>query len=690
MSLRAVAAGVAAAINLCLAVAAIARNRRITLYRTFAFTSFCLFVWNFFNIFYIATKVRHGLVGIPLAAPAQVVSQIILFQRLNSIGLVFLPTAVFHFALSLADRKDRINLSILKAAYVLSLLFLASLATPLFTSFQTVYWSRAYSSFLIPLVLYSLCLAFRKYRVSESAMERNRLRYLLSGGVIAVGGGITDLAGVFGIGIPPVGNITNAFYSVIVAIAIIRHRLLDIQVVFNRILSFVIMALLFSAIFALFFFLVGEPLQMIYLGVVLAASLILLIYQPLKEKVSLFTDRLVLRGKYGYQTTLKELSTAMTTTTEKDELVRLFVDTTARCMGIAKASLAIAEGRADDYRVVYSSGLTSEVDRMVFRPDDALVAWLQRGGNPLVREEVNRELRFGNLRPERRTELEGIADDLQRTKAEVSIPLRARDSLIGVLNLGAKEGNELYTGGDLEMLTVLSDEAALALENIRMWEDAKRVERLRALGEMAASVAHEVRNPLAAIRSSAQLLEAEAKDSELPGVILEEVDRLNSLVSDFLDFSRPLEPKLQPYYIVKSTEGALHLLEKQGSLENIKVTRAFSEDLPPVSVDPDQMKQVFLNLFLNAVQAMPAGGTLTVGINALNDHLEVEVRDTGCGIEQEKIDKIFEPFFTTKERGSGLGLSIVRTIVEAHRGTIRVESSLGEGTTITIRLPTEG
>lgn len=690
MSLAAVAAAVAAAINLCLAVVAISRNRRITLYRTFAFISSCLFVWNFFYIFYITLKVRHGLVDQPLIAPVEVVSRIILFQRLNALGLVFLPTAVFHFTLALTENRRRGNLIILKMSYLLSLLFLVSLATPLFSASHTVYWSRAYASFLVPLLFYSLYLVLRKYRTSESPMERNRLRYLLSGGVIGVGGGITDLASVFGIGIPPLGNITNAFYSSIVAVAIIRHRLLDFHFVFNRILSFVIMILIFSGIFAFLIFLVGEPLQLIYLGVILAASLTLLVYQPLKQRVYAFTERLVLRGRYRYQAALRDFSAAITTIADEGELIRLFVEKVAESMGVWRASLALADREGKRWRIRYSLGMATESTEVVLKLADPLVQLLLREGKPLVKEEIQRELRLGNLSSHSRTELTGTSRSLQRIGADVSIPLRSRQGLMGILNLGPREDNGVYAGRDLELLTLLSDETALALENIRILEDMKRTDRLRALGQMAASVAHEVRNPLAAIRSSAQSLQDERQDSELAGIIVDEVDRLNSLVSEFLDFSRPLQPKLEPSNITSSIEGALDLLEKEASLENTEVLKSFGTDLPLVLIDPDQMKQVFVNLFLNAAQAMPSGGALTVRVRVEDDRLEIRIGDSGCGIEPENLERIFEPFFTTKDRGSGLGLAIVRAIVEAHKGEIWAESSLGRGTTITVSLPLQG
>lgn len=230
-------------------------------------------------------------------------------------------------------------------------------------------------------------------------------------------------------------------------------------------------------------------------------------------------------------------------------------------------------------------------------------------------------------------------------------------------------------------------------------EELRRKDRLAALGELSAGVAHEVRNPLGIIKNSAQVLQdrlknKEAKSKELINFIIEETDRLNKVVTNFLDFARPQKPDLEKRDITPILDKTLGLMESQISEGKVKVVRRYEKGLPPVMVDEDLMSQVFLNLITNALQAMPQGGSLTIatrlsviGYQRTPNTVEVSFTDTGCGIPEAELSKIFNPFFSMREGGTGLGLSIVHKIIETHGGEISVESQVGKGTTFTLRLP---
>ena len=225
-----------------------------------------------------------------------------------------------------------------------------------------------------------------------------------------------------------------------------------------------------------------------------------------------------------------------------------------------------------------------------------------------------------------------------------------------------------------------------------------RTEKLAAIGQLAASVSHELRNPLGAIRNAiyyireslkgAQILK---KDPELEEFILladKEVSRANQIIGDLLDFSRSIK------LLRGLTNIAVVLRETLKSLEipsNVKIQVDAAPDLPQVLVDPGRMVQVFANLILNAVQAMPEGGELRITAEADNPEgraqLSIKFKDSGTGIPPEIKNKIFEPLFTTKAKGTGLGLPICASIIQAHNGTIAVESEDGKGAAFTIRLP---
>jgi two-component system sensor histidine kinase PilS (NtrC family) len=219
---------------------------------------------------------------------------------------------------------------------------------------------------------------------------------------------------------------------------------------------------------------------------------------------------------------------------------------------------------------------------------------------------------------------------------------------------------------------------------------AARSERLAAVGKLAAGLAHELRNPLASISGSVELLAASASaqpdDARLLDIVLREADRLSSLVSDFLAFARPAQPQPGPVNLPSLVREVLHVFESDPHVSEL--TRA--EDLRPAvaHADASQLKQVLWNLLLNAAQATPAGGTLRVTTGPGEPGwVQVAVADDGSGIAAEDMQRIFDPFFTTKPDGTGLGLATVHRIVDAHRGRLEVESHPGAGSCFTVHLP---
>jgi signal transduction histidine kinase len=255
----------------------------------------------------------------------------------------------------------------------------------------------------------------------------------------------------------------------------------------------------------------------------------------------------------------------------------------------------------------------------------------------------------------------------------------------------------------------IGDQAAITIENSRLYEKMKERDRLAALGEMAAGLAHEIRNPLGAIKGAAQYLDPKdlpAGDSEILQIIVEEVNRLDGVVAQFLDYSRPFPTaqsgKFAPTDLNDVIWKTMKLIES-----NLPKTVSLEVDLTPglpsITADAEQLKQVFINLALNAVQAMPDGGRLTVrtrrphapvelGLSESTprysaDLVEVRFADTGAGIPEDALDRIFIPFYTTKSKGTGLGLAISQRIVKGHGGTIEVQSRLGEGSEFILRFP---
>jgi signal transduction histidine kinase len=223
-------------------------------------------------------------------------------------------------------------------------------------------------------------------------------------------------------------------------------------------------------------------------------------------------------------------------------------------------------------------------------------------------------------------------------------------------------------------------------------EELIRKEKLASVGQLLAALAHDLRNPLGVIRSSAQLvLEDQQSDSvrqEVARYIMDEVDRLTHRINDFLRYARqkPPEPKLiQPEALAQA---ALWQWKAQGGIDRVTIETHFGHSLPGLAVDPDQVKEALVNLLINAREAMPTGGHLTVTTRpGDHQHVEIEVADTGCGIPQASLHRIFEPFFTTKEYGTGLGLTNVKRLVQDNGGTVEVSSDEGKGSRFILRFP---
>ncbi len=221
-----------------------------------------------------------------------------------------------------------------------------------------------------------------------------------------------------------------------------------------------------------------------------------------------------------------------------------------------------------------------------------------------------------------------------------------------------------------------------------------QAERLAALGQMVAGISHEIRNPLGIIRSTAELLStlpnADESQKRLCSVIMEESTRLNNIITEFLDFARPQKPSVQDCSLTEIIKKNLNFLKLELDNRLITVKDNLDGRKLPLKGDPELLYRAFLNIFINSIHAMDRDGTITVSGNEKKEYYEVRITDTGPGIKPEHLNKVFDPFFTTKDKGSGLGLSIVRKIVEGHRGSISIQSREGMGTTVIVRLPRNG
>ncbi|WP_050770919.1 PAS domain-containing sensor histidine kinase [Bacillus coahuilensis] len=227
-------------------------------------------------------------------------------------------------------------------------------------------------------------------------------------------------------------------------------------------------------------------------------------------------------------------------------------------------------------------------------------------------------------------------------------------------------------------------------EQVEMQEQLRKSDTLSVVGELAAGIAHEIRNPMTALKGFIQLLENSMQEdhSMYFHVIKSELQRIESIITEFLILAKPQAVQYQDSNLEKIVQETVELLNAQALLHNVQIIIHCDKDLPKIYAEPNQLKQVFINIIKNAIEVMPSGGEVVLSLTKEKDNeVKISIKDTGAGIPKNKIKKLGEPFYTTKERGTGLGLMVSFKIIREHNGTIEVDSIENEGTTFHIRLP---
>lgn len=298
---------------------------------------------------------------------------------------------------------------------------------------------------------------------------------------------------------------------------------------------------------------------------------------------------------------------------------------------------------------------------------------------------------------------------IRQLGAELIFPLKIMNQINGTIFLGKKTDGAPFTEQELNLLSILINQATFAIEHASLYEQQTerlkkmyRTDRLATLGELAAGAAHEIRNPLTAIRSTIQYLSkdfsADPVKSEMVTELISEVERINKIVQGLLSFARPSDLNTSDINIEQLINQTLLLVTNTLRKQNVEVEFEYFTDNTTIQGDAEQLKQVFLNIILNAVEAMgknppERSRTLIISIekgtpiNTHSRYLIISFEDSGKGIEQKNIENVFNPFFTTKEEGTGLGLAICYGIINRHEGEIEVKSVLDKGTCINIKLP---
>jgi signal transduction histidine kinase len=415
----------------------------------------------------------------------------------------------------------------------------------------------------------------------------------------------------------------------------------------------------------------------------------------MKPRAERAVEQILFKDRYDYRETLRTFSKAMVSILDLRSLSKRIIETITQTMGVEKASLFLVSEEKGGYNIHESRNLKITTSTQHLSKDDPLPHYLQKVGEIIIREELAKRVNIPAIN--------NVVHKMSLLEAEVSIPLIWKEQLIGMINLSHKFDKEAYSPEDIDLLSTLANQTAIAIENASLYEDLKRsksyirrADRLASLGTLTAGLAHEIRNPLVAIKTLTHLLPERLDDEEFRNKFLQiasgEVDRISSMVTELLDFARPSDPKLEEENINTILDGMILLVSTETKKKQIDIVKNYAPDFPFVRIDREQIKQVFLNILINAIEATSENGKITVKTQSFmkpggEPYAQIEFTDTGCGIPSDQLEEIFDPFFTTKTTGSGLGLSISNQIVRDHKGYIDVESQLGKGSSFFINLP---
>jgi signal transduction histidine kinase len=580
--------------------------------------------------------------------------------------------------------------------------------------------------FLVPFGLYVFGGLYRcvydlyiQYRATTKRVERTRVGYLALGGFVATTLTLTDALPRLGVAWPAVGNVLGILYLYFLSQTLFRYRLIDLNELLGKMAVLGTLVVLLWAVYGFLLYWIGGGQKGLYLLNALVASFVILIlFEPVRSWLENGINRWLLRQRTELRGRIDTVRRELPGVVDVPDMVQRITTALEESRRVTDASVFLLDpdGAGFDRAGYIGQAPPERLDANAERPllDRARGLYLDK--DQLVREAE--ELAAAPQSEAKRVPVVALLSRLDELRAGVIFPLLGSAEteqgpwLLGLFCIRDDRTENAFDADDLDAFRQLANGAARVIESSQAYERVKERDRLAALGEMAAGLAHEIRNPLGAIKGAAQLLitadstadsgaalapaGSATETAELLEIIVEEANRLNNVVTRFLDYARSERPgregadKVDLNQVVRKT---VQLLQ-QDLHKTLELRVRIDEMLPSIAGDPESLMQVFLNLGQNALQAMPDGGTLEILTTrrrrsrlGYGQFAEVRFRDTGIGIPRDKLKKLFIPFYTTKQKGTGLGLAISHRIINQHGGTIEVRSTLGQGSTFSVFLP---
>ncbi|CAN5473379.1 hypothetical protein BH09MYX1_BH09MYX1_11810 [soil metagenome] len=696
-----------AVIALAIALSMLLRGRRAV---HWLFASFATTI-----AFWYLSQSLYGLFQAPI------------WVRATAVFTVFLPQFAVHLFQSIvpSERGQKPLLPRIAAA----------LAVPMLVLELSPYQDESLAlasiyTYVFGLLAAALVSLWMRGQQSPSRAVRDRVRFLVVVGALATTFTLADFLSFMGVTLPPIGAVLSIVFLFVLAESLTRPRLADLYEMAGRLLVSTLLAFSLAGIFYVFVTFVGRFSTM-YLNAVLAAIVFLVLFEPLQTEVERRIHQFLFRERYDIETAVTDLRKRLSHVLELSEMVETVLSGLERSHRVTSSSIYLRDQEGDGFDLAGSIGGGSPTETqtpspLVGRVPQRLEALAARplldrlaSQSSISLEELSREGK------EIDAPLLTAASSLGLLKSASLYAVRIEDEqLVGIMCVADDRVRDAFTPEEIALLESVATQMGVAIANSKIYSQMKERDRLAALGAMAAGLAHEVKNPLGAIKGAAQLLEEmmgtpqNGEANEFIGIILEEVNRLDRVVGSFLAYARPHAGNPIPVDLNAAVRRTTQILSSQAAGDvDMQLELELAEVLPRVKIDPEQFRQVLINLIQNAIQAMNGRGRVTVTTSVRKpsrawstsqaswnssgpsseknpvprseepERVEISVRDQGPGISQKVLQNLFVPFFTTKEQGTGLGLAISQSIVQKAGGSIQVQTQPGAGTTFTITLP---
>ena len=632
-------------------------------YRWFAILCIMIALWNLFFFF------------------AHTFNSILLERAHLLLTLILAPCSAYFF-LQVIDQPKNFTL-----IYILGFLVAVGVILP-----PEKFWIFKHTSYLyaVAIVSYAFFVLTQHVRHTKlGVQERKRQIYLVLGGVGTLLMLIFDQLSEAGFPFPAIGNVALIIYLYFIYQTITKRKILDLEDLVAKGVLFSILAGILTLVYVILVSWVEGPALFLF-NTFVASFVILILFESIKTLAERITTQFFLKTRIKIEEKLENLQSSLIGISDLRDLVDTTLIGLKNSLKATQAHFFLLDPEGIKFKLIQSLEPDPSKTKVTEVPiSHNFIKYVQkRYPQPVSTYLINREIVEGGSNTPKE-KLKNMLQLFDAFHAECALPFILEWKMLGFCTFINDKSDTAYPLNELKLLTPLARQIAQCLKNLEIYDKIRERDRLATLGEMSAGLAHEIRNPLGAIKGAAQYLQPTMENTpqnEFLKIIVDETDRLNTVVTQFLNYAKPFQQNLTETNLDDLLKKALQTTATDLP-SNIKLTYHTDSHLPLFTIDPQQMNQVFLNLIRNAIQAMPQGGDLKISLKSSKDSLQIIFEDTGMGIAPENIKNLFIPFFTTKEEGSGLGLPICQKIIKAHGGSIQVESTLQKGTKFIITLP---